>query len=48
MSVSGSIGRSESKRIPSSELGRYTEDDDEDYDDIFAKPNDSSKRFLVK
>jgi len=41
--MSGSLGRAESQRIPSSELGRYTEDDEEDYDDIFAKPSDASE-----
>ncbi|KAG8897651.1 hypothetical protein FRB99_008009, partial [Tulasnella sp. 403] len=40
-SSSGSLGRSESRRQTASELVRYTEDEDEDYDDIFGKPNGS-------
>lgn len=37
---SGSMGRSEARRIQSAtEFGKYTEDDDEDYEDVFGKPN---------
>ncbi|KII90830.1 hypothetical protein PLICRDRAFT_107006 [Plicaturopsis crispa FD-325 SS-3] len=40
MGGSGSLGRSEARRIHSqSEFGKYTEDDDEDYEDVFGKPN---------
>ena len=39
-SVSGSFGRSDAKRaLSSSDFGRYTEGEDEDYEDVFAKPN---------
>ncbi|KAF8583337.1 kinase-like protein [Ramaria rubella] len=39
-SVSGSFGRSEANRASSSsDFGRYTEGEDEDYEDVFAKPN---------
>ncbi|KZT69616.1 Pkinase-domain-containing protein [Daedalea quercina L-15889] len=39
-SGSGSFGRAESKRFPSQpEFGKYAEDDDEDYDDVFGKAN---------
>ncbi|KAH8077271.1 kinase-like protein [Cristinia sonorae] len=35
----GSFGRSEAKRVHSQPgFGKYTEEDDEDYDDIFGKP----------
>ncbi|KAG8995688.1 hypothetical protein FRB94_008863 [Tulasnella sp. JGI-2019a] len=50
-SSSGSFGRSDSRtRQTTSELGRYTEAEEEDYDDIFAKPSgqntDSSMQTL--
>lgn len=36
----GSFGRSESRRFPSQpEFGKYAEEDDEDYDDVFGKAN---------
>ncbi|KAH9922944.1 uncharacterized protein B0H18DRAFT_1085777 [Fomitopsis serialis] len=39
-SGSGSFGRAESRRYPSQpEFGKYAEDDDEDYDDVFGKAN---------
>jgi hypothetical protein len=39
-SVGGSVGRSDAKRaLSSSDFGRYTEGEDEDYEDVFAKPN---------
>lgn len=38
-STSGSLGRSEAKRqLTAEKLDQYTEDDDDDYDDFFAKP----------
>ncbi|KAF9517267.1 hypothetical protein BS47DRAFT_1483463 [Hydnum rufescens UP504] len=38
---SGSLGRSEAQRLHAqSELGRYIEDEDEDYEDVFAQPSD--------
>lgn len=42
---SGSFGRSEAKRVNSqSEFEKYTEHDDEDYEDVFGKPNGNSKQ----
>ncbi|THH12926.1 hypothetical protein EW146_g7242 [Bondarzewia mesenterica] len=42
-STNGSFGRSEVKKLHSQgEFGKYTEDDDEDYDDVFGKPNGTS------
>lgn len=41
-SGSGSFGRAEARRTQSqsqAEFGKYTEEDDEDYDDVFGKPN---------
>lgn len=39
-SVSGSFGRSDARRtLSSGDFGRYTEGEDEDYEDVFAKPN---------
>lgn len=39
----GSFGREEAKRIHSQpEFVKYTEDDDEDYDDVFGKPGGAS------
>lgn len=39
-SGSGSFGRSEARRIHSERgFDKYTEDDDEDYEDVFGKPN---------
>lgn len=36
---SGSLGRLEAQRLHAqAELGRYMEDDDEDYEDMFAGP----------
>lgn len=36
---SGSFGRTEARRLASQpEFGKYAEEDDEDYDDIFGKP----------
>lgn len=34
----GSFGREGAKRVHT-EFNKYTEDDEEDYDDIFGKPN---------
>lgn len=39
-SVSGSLGRTDANRaLSSSAFGQYTEEDNEDYEDVFAKPN---------
>ncbi|KAI0049407.1 hypothetical protein FA95DRAFT_872344 [Auriscalpium vulgare] len=41
-SASGSVGRSEARRLMHHrEFRKYTEEDDEDYDDVFGKPNGS-------
>ena len=40
-SSSGSFGRSDVRRLASQEFNKYAEDDDEDYDDVFGKPNGS-------
>ena len=43
-SVGGSFGRSDARRaLSSSDFGRYTEGEDEDYEDVFAKPNGTCK-----
>jgi hypothetical protein len=44
-SSSGSFGKSDTRRLASSEFNKYAEDDDEDYDDVFGKPNGSCARF---
>lgn len=42
--TSGSFGRSDARRINSqSEFDKYAENDEEDYDDVFGKPNGNSK-----
>lgn len=44
----GSFGKAEFQK-QRTEFGKYTEDDDEDYDDVFAKPGNTCKcltRFL--
>jgi hypothetical protein len=50
-SSNGSFGRSVVRRLSSQEFNKYAEDDDEDYDDVFGKPNGSctcsSLWFLV-
>ncbi|KAI9507778.1 kinase-like protein [Russula earlei] len=38
-SSSGSFGKSDARRLASQEFNKYTEEDDEDYDDVFGKPN---------
>ena len=44
---SGSFGRSEARRLHSQpEFGKYAEDDDEDYDDVFGKPANGTGMFL--
>jgi hypothetical protein len=45
-SSSGSIGKSDARRLASSEFNKYAEDDDEDYDDVFGKPNGSCAGFF--
>ncbi|KAF8073920.1 hypothetical protein FPV67DRAFT_1479798 [Lyophyllum atratum] len=38
----GSFGRAEARRIQNQTFGKYTEEDDEDYEDVFGKLNGSS------
>lgn len=47
--LGGSMGRTDSKRSMSqAELMRYTEKEDEDYDELFGKPLDMSElRFTT-
>lgn len=46
--LSGSMGRTDSKRSMSqAELMRYTEKEDEDYDELFGKPLDMSESDYV-
>ena len=42
----GSMGKSDARRLASSEFNKYAEDDDEDYDDVFGKPNGSCSRLF--
>lgn len=45
MGGSGSFGRAEARRLQNqAEFGKYTEEDDEDYEDVFGKP--TSGRYL--
>lgn len=46
----GSLGRSEAKRfISQPEFGKYAEDDEEDYEDVFGKLNGNGEStFTVK
>ncbi|KAJ7465176.1 hypothetical protein FB451DRAFT_1262864 [Mycena latifolia] len=38
--IGGSVGRAEARRLLNeAEFGKYAEDDDEDYEDVFGKPN---------
>ncbi|KAJ7164790.1 hypothetical protein C8R43DRAFT_1104421 [Mycena crocata] len=38
--IGGSVGRAEARRmLNEAEFGKYAEDDDEDYEDVFGKPN---------
>lgn len=48
-SLSGSIGRSDARRTlsGSSDLERYTENEDEDYEDVFVKPSGSGKDLAL-
>lgn len=47
-SLGGSIGRSDARRTlsGSSDLERYTEAEDEDYEDVFVKPSGNSEDFI--
>jgi hypothetical protein len=47
-SGSGSFGRSEAHKLyHQNEFGKYTEDDDEDYDDVFGKPNGACMSIIM-
>jgi len=40
----GSFGHAEAKKLQNqTEFGKYTEDDEEDYEDVFGKPNATCK-----
>ncbi|KAH9952501.1 hypothetical protein BC827DRAFT_1159698 [Russula dissimulans] len=47
-SSSGSFGKSDARRLASQEFNKYAEDDVEDYDDVFGKPNGSSLEHPVQ
>jgi len=39
-SLAGSFGKAEAKKVQNqAEFGKYAEDDEEDYEDVFGKPN---------
>lgn len=41
----GSFGRADARQVQNqAEFGKYAEDDDEDYEDVFGKPNGTSER----
>jgi hypothetical protein len=44
---SGSLGRAEMRKQTQSELERYTEDEDEDYEDVFGKPGSNGMPFKL-
>ncbi|EEB93559.1 hypothetical protein MPER_07763 [Moniliophthora perniciosa FA553] len=45
----GSMGRAETRRLQSAaEFGKYTEDDDEDYEDVFGKPNGTASEHPME
>ena len=44
----GSFGRAEAKNLKNqTEFGKYTEDDEEDYEDVFGKPNATCELLVV-
>ena len=44
----GSFGHAEAKKLQNqTEFGKYTEDDEEDYEDVFGKPNATCEFWLV-
>jgi hypothetical protein len=46
--IGGSVGRAEARRVLNeAEFGKYAEEDDEDYEDVFGKPNGTSTFGLV-
>ncbi|KAF8158498.1 hypothetical protein B0H34DRAFT_709124 [Crassisporium funariophilum] len=45
----GSFGRAEAKKVQNqAEFGKYTEDDEEDYEDVFGKPNATSTELQMQ
>ncbi|KAL0576321.1 Protein kinase of the Mitotic Exit Network [Marasmius crinis-equi] len=45
----GSMGRAEARRMMStSEFDKYAEDDDEDYEDVFGKPNGTASEHPIQ
>ncbi|KDQ11479.1 hypothetical protein BOTBODRAFT_177313 [Botryobasidium botryosum FD-172 SS1] len=48
-SVAGSLGRSDARRmLMQSDFERYTEDEDEDYEDVFGKPNGTAAEHVMQ
>jgi len=46
--TNGSFGRAEARRTQSqAEFEKYTEEDDEDYEDVFGKLNGTSQYLLL-
>jgi hypothetical protein len=46
--IGGSVGRAEARRVLNeTEFGKYAEDDDEDYEDVFGKPNGTSEWWFL-
>lgn len=45
----GSFGRAEAKKLQNqAEFGKYAEDDDEDYEDVFGKPNGTATEHQMQ
>jgi hypothetical protein len=45
--IGGSVGRAEARRVLNeAEFGKYAEEDDEDYEDVFGKPNGTSTSLV--
>lgn len=42
----GSLGRAELRKAQTQELERYTEDEDEDYEDVFGKPGSNGMGLI--
>src|ERR1700722_16946861 len=42
----GSFGKADSKRLSTQEFGKYTESNEEDYEDVFGKPNGAGASLL--
>jgi hypothetical protein len=45
----GSFGRSEAKKAQNqAEFGKYTEDEEEDYEDVFGKPKATCELYFLR